>query len=65
MPGLDRDRRGLTAATVSHFQVVAPEQTVIALGVAQAFEGEGGVGHADLLCWTAESGIHKAPFYIV
>ena len=59
----DRDRCSLTAAIIGHFQEVALNRAVIPLGVAEALEGEGGFGHADLLCWKAESGIHKAPFY--
>lgn len=48
MSGLNRDRRGLAAATVCNFQVVSPNQAVVLSGVAEAFESESGVCHAVL-----------------
>lgn len=45
MPGLDRDRCGLAAASIGHFQVVAPDQAIVSFGVAEAFEGEVGFCH--------------------
>lgn len=48
MSGLNRDRRGLAAAIVGHFQVVSPYQAVVSFGVAEAFEVESGVCHAVL-----------------
>lgn len=48
MPGLDRDRRGFAAAAVGDFQIVAPDQAVVSLGVAQPFEAVCGLYHAAL-----------------
>lgn len=64
MPRWDRDLYGRAITGVGHFQLVGINQAA-SFGVTEAFEGEGGFGHADLLCWKAESGIHKAPFYTV
>ena len=45
MLGLDRYCHGPTALSVSYFQVVTPNQSILLLGDLIAFEGEGRFGH--------------------